>query len=56
MAEKRKPKRNRPLQIRVTDEQMELFRGAADKARRSLSDWARLHLEDAAERELKERD
>jgi len=53
MVEKRKPKYEKPLQIRISVEQHELFVRAAELDRRSVSDWARLQLEDAAKRELK---
>lgn len=55
MAKKKRPARkyDKPLQTRVTSEQMELFREAADNDGRALSNWVRDRLEKAANRELK---
>ncbi len=44
---------DQPLQLRVTSEQLENFRAAAEKDGRPLSNWARDRLQKAAERELK---
>lgn len=44
---------DQPLQIRVTQEMLEVFRQAAEKDGRPLSNWARDRLQKAAERELK---
>ena len=43
----------KPLQVRVTSEQLDLFRKAAKAEGRSLSNWARYHLEKIANRLLK---
>lgn len=43
---------DQPLQVRVTQEQRDLFERAAQADGRSLSNWARLALERAARREL----
>ena len=51
-AKKPRRKYGKPLQVRVTEEQHELFQRAADKDGRKLSNWARDRLERAAEREL----
>ena len=56
MIAKKNKKHDKPLQIRVTKEQLDLFKRAAEADRRSVSDWARLRLEVAAERELKTRE
>lgn len=55
MAKKKDLGRNfdRPFQVRVTSEQLDLFRKAAKAERRSLSNWARYHLEKIANRVLK---
>ena len=45
---------DQPLQIRVTDEQLELYREAAENDGRPLSNWARDRLEKAANRELRQ--
>lgn len=43
----------RPLQVRVTDEQLELFKRAAEKDGRPLSSWVRDRLTKNAKKELK---
>ena len=55
MAKKKDHYRNldRPLQIRITREQLDLFRQAAKAEGRPLSNWARYHLEKIANRVLK---
>jgi uncharacterized protein (DUF1778 family) len=52
---KKKRTNSVPLQIRITPELKKLFEGAAERDRRSLSDWARIRLEQAAESELKKK-
>jgi predicted HicB family RNase H-like nuclease len=42
-----------PLQVRITPEQMERYRQAAEADGRSLSNWARDRLDKAAAKELK---
>jgi uncharacterized protein (DUF1778 family) len=49
---KKKRTNSTPLQVRITPELKKLFERAADKDRRSLSDWARLRLEKCASDEL----
>jgi predicted HicB family RNase H-like nuclease len=51
---KKKPRRTfgKPLQVRVAPDQLELFRQAADKDGRSVSNWARDRLEKCAKGEL----
>ena len=53
--EKPQPKRkhDRPLQIRATNELVDLFHKAADAAGLNFSAWARARLIQAARRELK---
>jgi len=46
------PKTER-LTLRCTPLQLEQWQQAASEARRDLNDWIRLHLDDAAARELK---
>lgn len=55
MAKKKDHDRNfdHPLQVRVTKEQLDLFRKAAEAEGRPLSNWARYHLEKIANRVLK---
>ncbi len=55
MAKKKDHFRNydQPFQVRVTKEQLDLFRKAAKAERRTLSNWARYHLEKIANRVLK---
>lgn len=43
---------DKPLQVRVTADQLELFRQAAERDGRSLSNWARDRLEKAAKKDL----
>ena len=42
-----------PLQVRITADQLKLFKKAAKKDGRSLSNWIRNRLTKAAEKELK---
>jgi len=49
----RKPKMQ-AIATRVTDEVYELINRAAAADRRTVSDWARIHLEDVARRQLGE--
>ena len=51
--DKAKQALSRPLQIRVSEDLLELLRKAAERDRRSVSNWARDRLEKAAERELR---
>lgn len=53
MAKDTTPERtyDQPLQVRVTKEQMEAFKQAAEADGRSLSNWARDRLEKAAKKE-----
>ncbi len=44
---------DQPMQVRVTKEQLDLFRKAAKAEGRPLSNWARYHLEKVANRVLK---
>ena len=44
---------DQPLQVRVTKKQLDLFRKAAELEGRSVSNWARYHLEKIANRVLK---
>jgi uncharacterized protein (DUF1778 family) len=43
---------DRPLQVRVAQEQYRLFEQAAEKDERSLSNWVRDRLTKAAKKEL----
>jgi uncharacterized protein (DUF1778 family) len=52
MAKKGKQMQSVPLQIRIAPALKRLFQRAEEANRRSLSDWARLRLEEAAQREL----
>lgn len=47
---------DQPLQIRITAEQMEMFKKAAEVDGRPLSNWARDRLQKAAEKELRKKD
>lgn len=51
----RKPKMQ-TIATRVSEEVYELINRAAAEDRRTVSDWARIHLEDAARRQLGEAD
>jgi predicted HicB family RNase H-like nuclease len=55
MAKKNDPNRtySEPFQVRITAEQLALFKRAADADGRSVSNWARDRLEKAATKELK---
>lgn len=55
MAKKTTPERTYdvPLQVRVSAEQMELFRQAAEADGRNLSNWARDRLEKLARSEIR---
>ena len=44
---------DQPFQVRMTREQLDLFRKAAEADGRSVSNWARDRLEKAAAKELK---
>lgn len=55
MPDKTKGNLDKPLQLRVTAEQLELYREAAKKDERSVSSWARHRLLEAARRELNKR-
>jgi uncharacterized protein (DUF1778 family) len=57
MAKKTQPERTfaQPLQVRVTPEQLEIFRQAAEADGRSLSNWARDRLEKAAKKDMEKR-
>ena len=54
MAKKKRPSRRyvEPLQTRVTTEQLDMFRAAAEKDGRTVSSWVRDRLHKAARREL----
>lgn len=55
MAKKEQPERkfDLPLQVRVTAEQMDAYRKAAEADGRSVSNWARDRLDKAAAKDVK---
>jgi hypothetical protein len=53
MADSESRQHSEPLQIRITPELLAMIRRAADADNRSVSSWARVQLEKAAQRELK---
>jgi uncharacterized protein (DUF1778 family) len=46
---------DQPLQVRVTPDQLALFKQAAQADGRTLSNWARERLERAAKKEMEKR-